>query len=588
MRALLCFLTLAALLPAQTITTAAGNSSWGSADDVVADSAGNLYITDSVRRRIYRSTPLGEVTVIAGNGGTLLGPLGGPATESGFGTLRGITLGPDGAIYFADYNFHRIFRLAPNGTFNVFAGNGLAGFTGDGGPATEARLRNPQDLAFDSAGNLLFTDVGNYRIRRITPAGIISTVAGTGRDAFAGDGGPPLLADCTPSWLAIAPDGAIFFTDDGDTGVWGNKRLRVIRNNRISTVAGTGVARYSGDGGPATAATFESLDGIAVDAAGNLFIAEYEGHRVRRINPAGIISTYAGSPRRGSAGDGGPASLAQLNYPFGLTLDAAGHLLIADSFNARIRRVALSNVTIPETNSGLPSFLGRAGFASNSYLEIYGNNLSTTTRTWAATDFVANRAPTSLDGVSVSINGRPAFVYFVSPTQINVNTPEDTATGPVSIIVTNSSGASNVGFATRARLAPTLHANPAFGRHVVAQTPDFRSFIGPPGLITGLTSAPARPGDTIIVFALGCGPTTPATTAGVPAAQNSRLALPFTLRIGGRLATVPFAGALAGAIGLYQFNIVVPDLPPGDHPIELTLDGLSNQQDLILSVTNSN
>lgn len=234
------------------------------------------------------------------------------------------------------------------------------------------------------------------------------------------------------------------------------------------------------------------------------------------------------------------------------------------------------------------SFMGRSGFSSNTYVEIYGTNLASTTRTWTGSDFNGAVAPVSLDGVSVTINGKPAAVYYVSPTQINVNTPDDDTTGPVTVQVTTASGTSDAVTVTRVRLSPTLHTVPQFAKdgrqYVVAQTPDFQSFIGPPNLIAGAAFRSARPGEIVSIYALGCGPTTPPTRAGVVSPQNASLSLPFQVRIGGVLARVPFAGIVANTIGLYQFNVEIPTIAAGDHAIELTVDGFGNQQDLRITV----
>ena len=569
----------------QTISTAAGNSSWPGVAGVIVDRSGNIWCTSG--NRVLRINRLGEETVVAGQVRPGFSGDGGPAVQASLSSPLGLALSPDGTLYVADQGNHRIRRISPTGIITTFAGTG-AGFGGDGGPATAARLYDPQDVALDPAGNLLVTDTSNARIRRITPAGVITTFAGTGRFAFAGDGGPPLLADMNPGWIAFGPEGTLYFTDDGSLTPAGNKRVRQIRNNVVTTIAGNGRDVSAGDGGNAQSSSFRSADGIAVDGAGNIYVAEYWGSRVRRISPDGIITTYAGTGASGNSGDGGPANAAQIRDPIGLAIDGEGSLFIADSGNARVRKVASPRPTISSTNAATPSFLGRAGFSSNMYVEIYGTNLSTSTRVWGGADFTGSLAPTSLDSVSVTVNGRPAFVYFISPTQININTPEDSATGPVNIQVTNSFGVSNIGVATRTRLSPTLHSIAQFssqGRaHVVAQTADFRSFIGRPGMVTGVSFSPARPNDRIIIFALGCGPTNPPTQAGLAAAQNAPLALPFELRIGGQRAEVPFAGVVAGTIGLYQFNVIVPNVPGGDQPIELTVDGVLNNQNLYLAI----
>jgi uncharacterized protein (TIGR03437 family) len=229
-------------------------------------------------------------------------------------------------------------------------------------------------------------------------------------------------------------------------------------------------------------------------------------------------------------------------------------------WGSRVRKISPPPVpTISFTSAVVPSFLGKADFGSNMYVELYGSNLSTTSRAWTGTDFHGSNAPTSLDGVSVTVNGKPAFVYYISPGQININTPDDTTTGPVLIQVKNALGLSDTGSANRARLSPTLQSVPQFNiggkSYVVAQTPDFKSFIGTPGMVQGVPFIAAKPGDTVLIYALGCGATNPATQAGVVAAQNSPLALPYQVKIGGVPATVNFAGMVAGSIGLYQFNV---------------------------------
>ena len=240
------------------------------------------------------------------------------------------------------------------------------------------------------------------------------------------------------------------------------------------------------------------------------------------------------------------------------------------------------------SNAVLPAFLGKTGFTSNSYLEIHGQNLATTTRTWAGGDFTGANAPTTVDNVKVTVNGIPAFVYYVSPTQININTPDDTANGSALIQVQNALGFSNTVSSTRARVAPALQSVPQFlvggKQYVVAQTPDFKSFIGKPNLLQGVPFTPAKPGDSIIVYALGCGPTNPLTPAGVVASQNSALALPFRINIGGVQADVAFGGIAANTIGLYQFNVTIPNVQPGDQPIELIVDGVPNAQNLVITI----
>jgi uncharacterized protein (TIGR03437 family) len=351
-------------------------------------------------------------------------------------------------------------------------------------------------------------------------------------------------------------------------------------------VAGNGTRTYTGDGGPATSAGFPNVDGVGLDSGGNLYVST--GNRIRKIAPNGIITTYAGTGAAGATGNGGPAISATLNNPSGITVDSANTIYIADTNNRQIRRItppALPSISF--TDAVVPVWRGAAAFGSNMYVTIYGSNLASVTQSWE-NSFTNGKAPTTLGGVSVTVNGIPALMQYVSPGQININTPDDNATGPVNIIVTNGVGISNTGTATRARLSPTLLSAPNFSAgtkfYVVAQTPNFATYIGPNGLAPGVTFTQAKPGDTVIIFATGCGPTNPATQAGVLAAQNSPLALPYQLKIGGQVANTSFAGMLAGSVGLYQFNVQIPNLPAGDHPIELIVDGVPNAQNLVITV----
>jgi uncharacterized protein (TIGR03437 family) len=588
MRTLGLFLLISFALSAQNINSVGGSSSWGLIYNIARDAQGNFYAADFPTDSVYKIDPLGAITTIAGTGRAGYAGDGGPATAALFNDPHGVAVCPDGNLYISDYSNDRIRRVAPNGIVTTIAGS-AGGFSGDGGPATAARLNGPFSIVCDAGNNLFFVDYLNYRIRRISAAGVITTVAGTGRTSQSGDGGLAAGSDIIAGWLALAADGTIYFTDDGGPNLNGYKRVRKISNGIVTTVAGTGVAGYTGDGGPAAAAQLRSASGIAVDRNGNLFIADARDNRIRKVSPAGVISTYAGTGTAGTTGDGGPALQARLNFPSGMVTDDAGNLFFIEVSNDRIRRVAAPPV--PQLRTGdaiLTSFGGKAGFSSNTYVEIYGTSLSANTRLWAGADFNGVNAPTSLDGVSVDINGKPAFIYYISPNQINVNTPEDTAVGPVQVQVRTPFGPSNTINVNRARVSPTLQTVPQFlingKQHVVALTPDFSTYIGHEGMIPGVAFRPAKPGDTVSIYALGCGPTTPPTQAGVVAAQGSALMLPYTLQIGGATAQVSFAGIVGATIGLYQFNVVVPALPPGEHAITLSIDGVPNNQNLTIVV----
>ena len=582
-------MTLVAALPAwsQTITTVAGNSSWTDIQTVTVDNQGNIYSADTQKHVVYKVDRLGATSIIAGTGTAGYSGDGALANAAQLRQPVGVAVGADGSIYVTDFGNQRIRKIAPNGIITTFAGTGIAGFAGDGGPATAARLYEPGAIVMDPAGNLIFVDLANYRLRKITPAGVISTVAGTGRcPVLSGDNGPATSADSCPGWLALGPDGSVYFTDDGDLRYFGYARIRKVASNGvITTVAGGGSVGFTGDGGPATAALFRGISGVGVDSAGNIFISDSANSRIRKVDTSGVVNTYAGTGANGASGDGGPAVKAQVSQPCGITFDSEGNMYFADRLNVKIRKISPPPIpAIRTSNAVLTSFLGNAGFSSNTYVEIYGANFATTSRLWAGSDFSGNNAPTSLDGVSVTVNGKPAYVYYISPSQININTPEDTAVGPVAIQVRTPLGLSNSISVNRSRISPTLQSVPQFliggKQYVVALTPDFARYIGKEGMIQGVNFGPAKPGDTVSIYALGCGPTSPPTQAGVIAAQGSSLSLPFQIKIGGVQATVTFGGVVGASIGLYQFNVVIPQVGPGDQPIELVVDGVSNNQNL--------
>jgi uncharacterized protein (TIGR03437 family) len=577
---------------AQNINTVGGNSSWADVQNVTVDANGNLFVADVRNAVVYKVDRFGATTIVAGNGKAGYSGDGALATSAQLNQPAGTAVTADGTLYVTEYGNHRIRKVATNGIITTYAGIGQAGFAGDGGPASAAKIYAPLSIIADKDGNLYFTDIGNYRVRKISTSGTISTVAGTGRcPTQSGNGGPATSADSCPGFLAIGgPDNSLYFTDDGDLRYFGYPRIRKVSpNGTITTVAGGFTSGFSGDGAAATSALIRGASGVAVDPVGNIYISDGADARIRKVDVNGIINTYAGTGVGGAAGDGGPAIQAQINQPVGMALDSSGNLYFADRLNVKIRKISPPPLpAISFTSAAIPSFIGKADFGSNTYVEIYGTSLSTTTRTWAGSDFNGPNAPTSLDGVSVTVNNKPAFVYFVSPGQININTPDDTATGPVNIQVKTQIGFSNTGAATRARVSPTLQSVPAFNignkQYVVAQTPDFKAFIGTPGMVQGVNFVKAKPGDTVLIYALGCGPTNPATEAGVVASQNSALALPFQLKIGGVPANVAFAGVVAGSIGLYQFNVTIPSVSAGDQPIELIVDSVANAQNLVITI----
>jgi hypothetical protein len=335
--------------PTGVISTVAGGGTWGFRGDggpatsaqldhpygVAVDAAGNLFIADTDNNRIRKVTPAGMISTVAGNGFGGRGGDGHPATSAELYSPSSVAVDAAGNLFIADTGNHLVRKVTPGGVINTIAGNGFAGFDGDGGPATSATLCLPAGVAVDTAGNLFVADDCNSRIRKVTPAGVISTVAGNGDPGFSGDGGPATSAKISNPWgVVLDTAGNLFIAD-----TWNNRIRKVTAAGSISTVAGYGSFGFSGDGGPATSAQLQYPSAVAVDEAGNLFIADSRNYRVRKVTTAGTISTVAGSGTWGFSGDGGSATSAQLSYLRGVAVDTAGNLFIADG-NHRIRKVS--------------------------------------------------------------------------------------------------------------------------------------------------------------------------------------------------------------------------------------------------------
>ncbi|NYF91012.1 Ig-like domain repeat protein [Tunturiibacter empetritectus] len=344
------------------ISTVAGDVSWIYRGDgqpatsspiflpfgVAVDPAGNMFIADSSNNRIRRvdaGTQL--MSTYAGNGSAGNSGDGGLATLASVSLPTSVALDGAGNLYFADSNNHAIRRVsAATGVITTIAGVlGAQGYSGDGGLAIHAHLDTPDSVAIDPAkGYLYIADSGNNLIRRVDlSTGIISVFAGNRVAAYAGDGGPAVGASLNGPWgVTVGPDGQIYIADQNNHSV-----RKVALDGTISTIAGNGTSGFAGDGGPASAAVLDSPAATAIDAAGNIYIADAGNNRVRKVNAVtGEIDTVVGSNQESFSGDGGPATGAGMYGPYGMALDGSGNLYVSDVFHNRIRLVKSINAVL--------------------------------------------------------------------------------------------------------------------------------------------------------------------------------------------------------------------------------------------------
>jgi uncharacterized protein (TIGR03437 family) len=303
---------------------------------IAVDKSANLYIADRLNQRIRMVTAsTGIITTIAGSSTTGWHGDGGPAAQATFTLPTSLTFDSSGNLYIADTNNWSVRRISTSGIITTVAGSGQWGYGGDGDQATKATMVGPQGVAVDGAGNLYIADSGNQRIRRVDPGGIITTIAGTGTAGFSGDGTAATGATFSnPVAVAVDASGAIYVAD------YDNNRIRRFAvGGAVTTFAGT--ATSVGDGGSSTQARVEPWS-IAVDSAGNLYIADRVENRVRKVTPSGTITTAAGTGQTGYSGDNGPGASAVLATPNSVAVDSAGNVYIADASNNRIRRVDAS------------------------------------------------------------------------------------------------------------------------------------------------------------------------------------------------------------------------------------------------------
>lgn len=393
---LLCGIT-AARAQSDIITTVAGTGTTGFSGDggpataatmnqparIVIDAAGNKYFTDAANSRVRKINTAGIISTYAGNGVSGYGGDGGPATAAQLNTPIGLALDAAGNLFVADQGNYRIRKITTAGVISTVAGNGSPGYYGEGGPATVAAIGQVGAVAFDAAGNMYIVGMNN-RLLRVNTAGIINSIAGNGYGGFSGDGGPATASQLNQPWdLMVDLSNNILVCE------MANNRIRKIDpSGIITTFAGNGTTTYTGDGGPATAAGINAVQGITTDSWGNIIFCNWTNAVVRKIDPAGTVSTIAGTGTPGFSGDGGPAILAQLATCTGLAYDASGTLYIIDAGNNRIRKFGTAtayasdslSLNFTKSCSGMSFVVSTRSYAPGmSIVSNYGDGTSATT-----------------------------------------------------------------------------------------------------------------------------------------------------------------------------------------------------------------
>ena len=589
MRSVLSLLTLcltlrlAPLVFAQTpgtITTVAGSSTAGYTGDggpavsallngpvfVATDPAGNVYIADQNNNVIRKVTLAGTISTFAGTGIANFSGDNGPATQAELNNPIGVFVEPNGSVLIADVGNQRIRLVDTQGIITTVAGNGVISYSGDNGPAIDASFHNCVRAVADAAGNIYIADQSNHRVRKVDTAGIVTTIAGTGDTTFSGDNGPAVDAALyNPTALALDSAGNLYIADQF------NQRIRKIDTaGIITTVAGNGNATYSGDGGPALDASLNYPGGVIVDTSGNIFFGDDLNYRVRRVSPDGIITTVAGNGIQGYSGDGGPATSASLNGTFGLAIDPSGDLLLADAVNNRIRSVyRLSSVAPVFTSAAITNSASFASGGSPGELAtIFGQHLSVNYSGIAnATTLPLN---TSLAGTSVTVNGIPAPILAVvninGGEQINLQIPWEAATQLNASVVIDNGVASSV-------TVPVQLTATQPGVFLIDTTDGAIEHVN--GSIVSAAN-PAAPGETVVVFATGLGVVAPALTSGqaAPPSPLSYTSIQPTVTVANLPAVVAFSGAAPYLVGVDQLNVQLPaNVPSGPQPLVISSNG---------------
>jgi len=403
-----------------------------------------LYIYAQGSYRIQNShAGCGIVATIAGDGSAGYGGDGGFAATAQLNNPQGVAVDGAGNLYIADYFNMRIRKVTPSGIITTIAGNGESGYSGDGFPATMAQIGSPQNIACDAHGNIYISDVFNGRIRLVDTNGFMHTFAGNGTWGNSGDGGPATNAEFQlPTAIAVDKKGNVYFSDEGN----GNIR-KINTHGIITTIAGTGMSGYSGDGGPATNAEIDVPWGISVDGIGNVYVPMIHYNTIRMIDTAGIIWTIIGTGVAGYSGDSGPASAAELNFPAGIYATDSGYVYFSDMNNNRIRKVDPHRIITTVAGNGMAGYSGDGGFPTAAEfnnppeLAVGDNNIlyiadANNQRIRTVGDCVGISDPTATSSTNCSIYPNPGSSEFV----LLFNSNQNSQVEPLELLLTDCFG----------------------------------------------------------------------------------------------------------------------------------------------------
>ena len=578
------------------------------------DSSGNMYIADTLNLRV-RKVNNNSIGTVAGNGLLSYGGDGGPAAGAQLNAPQGVAADTSGNLYIADTGNNSIRKVQANGVISTVAGSGVSGGAAAGNGSNQ--FSGPRGMAADSSGNIYIADSQNERVVKLSASGGLSVVAGNGTAGSSGDQGAATSAELnTPSSVAVDGAGNLYIAD------FGNDRIRKVSpSGTITTIAGTGNSGYSGDGGLATSAQISQAQGVAVDSAGNVYIADTGNNAIREVSPSGIIQTLTlivspvaiavdslgnlyvtdgsslvyeiypfaspivvligGNGSSGYSGDGGLGTSGQLNGPTGVAVDANGNVYVADTFNNAVRQLqyagsGVSLSALVSAASGLPGVI-----SPGDLVVLYGSGLGPAKLTVAQPNngVYAN----TLAGTAVFFNGVPAPVYYTSATQVAVVAPYELNGSQATILVQYQGQTSSAFTASVAAVSPAIFTlnGSGTGQAAAINTTD-NSVNGP--------SHPANAGSYVSIYLTGAGQTSPASQDGVVSGLNGTLPAPLAsvgVSIGGKATTTNYAGAAPFTIaGVMQINVLVPaGLAAGNVALTVQVGGVSTQPGVTLAVS---